>query len=257
MCRVLSAEFLTQQVDRYIFISTISIYRDPTPCNFTEDAPLQKEIDPSREVITDETYGPQKVACERVVQEVWPNKNLIIRPGYVVGPHDHTDRFTYWPRRIAHGGEVLAPGTPDQPMQFVDGRDLAEWSIRMIEARQIGIFQVTGPREPLSLKMLLDECQQVTKSDATFTWIDEEFLAKIGVDLSSDFPIWSPAAEAAFLTADCSKAVEAGLTYRALANTIRDTLAWDATRPIDLKRAAGLSIEREQEILHRWHIRSK
>jgi 2'-hydroxyisoflavone reductase len=251
----LAAEFLTQQVDRYVFISTISVYAEPAPRNFNEDAPLYKEIDPSIEVINGETYGPLKVACERVVQEVWPNKNLIIRPGYVVGPHDHTDRFTYWPRRVAHGGEMIAPGQPDLPMQFVDARDLAEWSIKMIEAQHTGIYHVTGPREPLSLKELLQECWRTIKIDLSVTWLDEKFLAEAGVDLYSDFPLWSPIADSNFLTADCSQAVEAGLTYRALADTIRDTLAWDATRPIDLKRVAGLSIEREQEILQRWHAK--
>ncbi|HET7377843.1 MAG TPA: epimerase, partial [Anaerolineae bacterium] len=112
---------------------------DPTPLHYTEDAPLAREVDRSIEAITDETYGPLKVACERVVQEVLPNRNLIIRPGYIVGPHDHTDRFTYWPWRVAQGGEMLAPGQPDQPVQFIDARDLAEWTIKMIETKHTGI----------------------------------------------------------------------------------------------------------------------
>jgi 2'-hydroxyisoflavone reductase len=175
----------------------------------------------------------------------------------IVGPHDPTDRFTYWPGRIAQGGEVLAPGDPNQQVQFIDVRDLAEWIIKLVEVRQVGLYQATGPRNRLSMRDLLAECRTVSQSSAEFTWIDEQFLLAAGAQPWTEIPVWVAASDATFQTANCGKAIGAGLTYRALAETIRDTLQWNATRPGNIDRQAGLKIDRERELLQQWHAKAR
>lgn len=240
-----SAEALAGAVDHYTFISSISVYSDFKQIGMDESAPTGILSDPTTEEITDETYGPLKALCEQTVEEILPGRALIIRPGYIVGPDDPTDRFTYWPHRVALGGEMLAPGDPESPVQFIDVRDLAEWVVRLVSERSTGCYNATGPDYRLELGRLLAECKQLTNSDAHFIWADEAFLEEHKVDL----PIWTPANEIGIGAVNCQHAIDAGLIYRPLSETIRATLAWDISRPADYTLRAGLSKEREAELL--------
>ncbi len=248
-----SAEVLANAIDHYTFISSISVYAEDGPIGMSEDGPVARLSDETIETITDQTYGPLKVLCEKAVQQRFVDRALIVRPGLIVGPHDPTDRFTYWPHRIARGGEVLAPGDPHQPVQFIDVRDLGEWIVRMMESRQGGIFNATGPDDTLPMKQLLEACMRVTNSSAHLTWVDEKFLLDASVAAWSDLPVWVTAQELRFATIDCSRAIAHGLTFRSLATTIRDTLAWEVTRPGDHAWGAGLNREREAQLLRAWH----
>jgi 2'-hydroxyisoflavone reductase len=248
-----SAELLAHAVDHYIFISSISVYAEDGPTRMNEDGPVGTLSDETVETITDQTYGPLKVLCEKAVQQRFADRALIIRPGLIVGPHDPTDRFTYWPHRIAQGGEVLAPGNPQQPAQFIDARDLGEWIVRMIELRRVGVFNTTGPGDMLTMQQLLEECVRITNSGAHLTWLDENFLIEAGVAAWSDLPVWVTEKGLNLVTIDCGRAIAAGLAFRALATTILDTLAWDASRPGDHEWRAGLSPEREAAVLSAWH----
>ena len=249
----LSADLLANSIQHYTFISSISVYADPLPLHSDETA-LQGQLADETSEDVGNNYGPLKVLCERVVEQTLPERALIIRPGIIVGPHDPTDRFTYWLRRAAQSGEVLVPGPSDRLVQFIDGRDLAEWIVRLVEAHQLGIYHATGPRESLSMQRLLDECNLVSGGAAHFTWIDEQFLLNADVQpWSTEMPLWAPASQATVYTANCGKALAVGLRYRALADTIRDTLQWAATRTIDIERRAGLSPDKEHQLLQAWH----
>jgi 2'-hydroxyisoflavone reductase len=172
----------------------------------------------------------------------------------IVGPRDETDRFTYWPVRIDRGGEVLAPGNPNDPVQFVDARDLAEWTVRMAENRETGIYNATGPAKPLGIGGMLDGIKDASKSSASFVWVSEEFLTQQKVEAWSDMPVWT-GKESGLARTNISRALSKGLTFRPLADTARDTLAWFKSRPQDRqsKLRAGLSPEREAEVLAAWH----
>jgi 2'-hydroxyisoflavone reductase len=247
----LSAQALKNSVDSYVFISSISAYADFSQVGITENSPLATMPDETVEEITGETYGPLKVLCEKAVEAELPGRALLIRPGLIVGPHDPTDRFTYWPFRVAGGGEVLAPEKPDVPVQIIDGRDLAEFTLKLIEAKATGAYNATGPDYNLTLGDLLATCQQVSGSNAIFRWASVEFLTRNKVEAWSDMPVWVPDSpeNAGFSKVDVSKAIAAGLTFRPLAETVRDTLAWAATRPADHPWRAGLTAEREAELL--------
>jgi 2'-hydroxyisoflavone reductase len=244
-----SAALLADSVNHYTFISSISVFADFSRLDMNENAPVGIMPDESVEEITAETYGPLKALCEQAAEKAMPDRVLNIRPGYIVGPFEPTDRFTYWPRRVAEGGEMLAPGRPDSSVQFIDVRDLANWIIRMVEANRTGIYNATGPDYMLTMGQLLDECKSVGGSDTQFTWVSEQFLAEKEVEL----PIWVPDTDIGAATIDCGKAIMAGLTFRPLADTIRDTLAWDAAHPRDLERRAGLKPEQEAQLLQAWH----
>ena len=177
---------------------------------------------------------------------------LVIRPGLIVGPHDLTNRFTYWPHCIAQGGQVLAPGDPEQPVQFIDARDLARWIIVIVEARQVGVYNTKGPAGLLTMRQLLEHCRQVSESDAQFEWVDGQFLLEHEVLPYLQMPLWVPGKMVGFSRVDCHKAMAAGLHFRPLTETIQDTLTWDATRPITYSLRAGLTPEREQQLLHEW-----
>lgn len=252
-----SAELLADAVDHYTFVSSISVYADFTTPGMDEMYPVGKMADETVEQITGETYGPLKALCEQAAERAMPGRVLTIRPGLIVGPHDQTDRFTYWPVRVAKGGEVLAPGRPDNPVQIIDVRDLAEWNIRMVEARQTGVYNATGPDYVLTIYQLLHECKRVTRSDARFTWVSDAFLMDHGATPCTEVTLWLPSKEEnqGFARADVGKAIEAGLTFRPLADTIRDTLAWDATRPAAVERRNGIRPAREAEWLAAWHRR--
>lgn len=251
-----AAQKLANQVEHYTFISTISVYADFARPGLDEGGPLGTLSDPTTEEITGESYGPLKVLCEQAAEETLPGQALIIRPGLIVGPHDPSDRFTYWPYRVAQGGEVLAPGNPQHPVQVIDGRDLANWTLRMVEQQRTGIYNATGPAYPLTLQTVLETCQRVTQSNATFTWVSEAFLAEQQVGAFVEMPLWVPESEAGLEQVNSNKAIGAGLNFRPLAETVADTLAWQQTRPTDRAWRAGLTPDREQALLTAWHQRT-
>jgi 2'-hydroxyisoflavone reductase len=247
-----SAECLAAVVDHYTFISSISVFSNLSQVGIDETAPVGRLDDPAVEEVTGETYGPLKALCEEAVEATMPGRALIIRPGLIVGPHDPTDRFTYWPHRIARGGAVLAPGSPDCRIQFIDARDLARWTLRMIDRRQTGNYNATGPDYGLSMGTLLEECKTVSGSDARLVWASDEYLLGKGVQPWMGLPLWIPDAPdtAGFSAVNCGKALRSGLTFLPLGDTIRDTLAWDASRPENRPWKAGLSPDREAELLN-------
>ncbi|HZD10403.1 MAG TPA: NAD-dependent epimerase/dehydratase family protein [Candidatus Binatia bacterium] len=248
-----SAELLAQATDRYVFISTISVYADPLAPHSDEDAPLATIEDPTVEEITGETYGALKVLCERAVTDTFGAAALIVRPGLVVGPHDPTDRFTYWPVRVASGGTALAPGEPRRPVQFIDARDLAAWTLDMIEANESGTFNATGPDYRLAMQRVLFECRKVAGSDADFTWVDDNFLLAHDVAPFTELPLWVPGEDGeGFGTVKIDRALAHGLHFRPLTATIADTLQWAASRNANHEWRAGLSAEREAALLSAW-----
>ena len=253
-----SAELLEPAVKEYVFISTISVYADTSRPGTNEETPVGRLDDETVEEVTGETYGPLKALCEQVVEEVYPGRALIIRPGLIVGPDDPTDRFTYWPRRVAAGGTVLAPGRPETPVQFIDVRDLAGWTIRMVEEHRTGVYNATGPDRELSLGEVLETSKAVTESDAEIVWVPEAFLLERDVAPWSELPLWLPDTEEyrGFHRNDVGRALGAGLTFRPLADTIRDTLNWDADQPADRELQAGMEAEREAALLREWEDRS-
>ncbi len=250
-----SAECLADSVQHYTFISTLSVYADPLIVGMDENAPVGRLEDESVEEITGESYGPLKVLCEKVVDEALNGRSLHVRSGLLVGPHDASDRFTYWPARVARGEHILAPGNPDSPVQFVDVRDLAIWTIAATEARLTGHYNVTGPSDILTMGNLLATCQKVAGSDAQFTWVSEKFLLDHEIAAYTEMPLWVPAEYAGFGRFNIQKALDAGLTHRPLAETIQDTLAWQASRSTDYKWRGGLTPEKESELLEKWQIR--
>src|SRR5438105_5509067 len=259
-----TAQILKGNVERYIFISTISVYADTstgpdenTPLAKYEGADAFKETLEAMKASGYKTYGPLKAVSEQETEKWFPGKSLIIRPGLIVGPRDETDRFTYWPVRIDRGGDVLAPGNPSDPVQFIDGRDLAEWTIRMAENRETGIYNATGPAKELGIGGMLDGIKSALNSNATFTWADPEFLKQQKVEAWSDMPVWA-GDELGMARTNISRALAKGLTFRPLADTARDALAWfKAQKPErQAKLRAGLTPEREQEVLAAWHQNS-
>jgi 2'-hydroxyisoflavone reductase len=255
-----AAQILKGNVEHYIFISTISVYGD-VKTGPGETAPTEKYegADPYKETLEAmkaggyKTYGPLKALSEREAEKWFPGKALIIRPGLIVGPRDESDRFTYWPVRINRGGEALAPGSPDDPVQFIDARDLAEWTIRMAEKRETGIFNATGPAKPSNIGGMLGGIEDALKSNANFTWVDEDFLTQQKVQPWSDMPVWT-GKESGLALAKIDRALSKGLTFRPLAETARDTLAWFKSLPQDRQShpKAGLPSEREKEVLATW-----
>jgi 2'-hydroxyisoflavone reductase len=207
-----------------------------------------------------------KALCEQAVEQAMPGRALNIRPGLIVGPHDPTGRFTYWPVRVARGTEVLAPGRQQRQIQFIDARDLAEWTIRMAEARQTGVFNATGPDSILTMGELLEECREVARSDARFTWANDKFLTDAGVEEWTELPLWlseaAPDTPRGFMSVNCAKAITHGLTFRPLAYTVRDTLDWASKLSETLttdtsygapRPKAGMEPEREAQVLKEWH----
>jgi 2'-hydroxyisoflavone reductase len=244
-----AVDLLKDAVGHYTFISTISVYADLTKPNYDESAPVLELEDPTSEDVHRD-YGSLKALCERVVEAAYPGRSLIIRPGLIVGPYDITDRFTYWPARVAKGGQVLAPGDPERPVQFIDARDLAAWTIRMTEAKETGVYNATGPASRLTMGELLAACKEVSGSDAEFVWVPESFLKAHGVGQWMELPLWiSEYGPTGMLQANIQKALAHGLAFRDVRETIADTLAWDRTRPSDYERRAGLKPEREQALL--------
>ena len=264
-----AAQVLKGNVDRYVFISTISVYADTSKPGTDETAPLAKysgadAMKESRDSILASKYalyGPLKALSEQEAEKCFPKKTLVIRPGLIVGPRDETDRFSYWPVRIDRGGEVLAPGDPSDPVQFIDARDLAEWTIRMVENGETGIYNATGPERKLGIGEMLNGIKDANKSNANFTWLDADFLAAQKVEPWSDMPVWIPprGEEAGANQISNKRALAKGLSFRPLAETARDTLAWFKSQPQDRqsKLRAGLTPKREVEVLAAWHKQQK
>ena len=263
------AQYLKGHVGHYVFISTVSVYLDNSKPGMDEtDAttPMDKAIDPYSldPSYRASQYAPFKTFCERLVQETYP-VSTIIRPGLIVGPLDPSDRFTYWPSRIDRGGEVLAPGDPTDRVQFIDSRDLAEWTIRMIERREAGVFNALGPAAPLSIAEMLYGIKAVTTAGAQFTWVGAEFLRQHKIEEWKDMPVWiDPHGDAAgFHFRSNAKAVSKGLTFRPLAETALDTLEWNKTRSPEEREAQiggklnGLAPAREAEVLAAWKARPR
>ena len=241
-----SATVLGDGAGHTVFVSSISAYAGFAPgVAYDEDAPLAQGS---------EGYGALKARSEEALLKACPERAAIVRPGLIVGPHDPTGRFTYWPRRVARGGEVLAPGRPGRQVQFIDARDLAQWLVVLAESRVCGAFNATGPR--LSMLDLLELCEEVLAADARFTWVSDTALLAAGAEPWTELPLWLPESDPAFggmLDADLTRAHAQGLRHRNLMETVVDTLAWanapDADDRAAARAVATLSPEREARIL--------
>jgi 2'-hydroxyisoflavone reductase len=254
----LTTELLRDAVDQYVFVSTISAYAgealgyeyvgEAPVAGVTVDSPLAQ---PPEGFVMGETleYGPTKAMSEKIIQAAFPGRTTIVRPGFIVGPGDPTDRFTYWPARIHAGGEVLVPGDGTDPVQVIDVRDLTEWIVRLAEDGVSGVFNGVGIAAPMSMAEMVYGIRAVTASEVGFTWVPISFLKVQNVQPYSDMPIWIP--NDPLSVVDNSGAKAAGLTFRPLATTAADTLAWHLERgtPIEF----GISPEREAEVLAAWH----
>lgn len=239
----MSARALQGKVGQYTFISSISVYSNLETGEVDEGSEVLTLADPTVEEITGETYGGLKVLCEQVVAEQHPN-TLIIRPGLIVGPHDPSDRFTYWPVRGSRQGRFLAPGPGGQQVQFIDVRDLAEWTIGLLEGGVTGVFNADGPQRPCSMRELAEACVRAGGGVAEPVYADPAWLESKAVQPWTDLPVWTGGEG----RADISRALAAGLTFRPVEQTCRDTLDWwQGLEPRPLK--TGLSEEREQELL--------
>ncbi|HEY2560276.1 MAG TPA: NAD-dependent epimerase/dehydratase family protein [Caldimonas sp.] len=259
---------LRDRVKQYVFISTISVYASDDKAA-DESAPVvgYKGADPMAE--TSDTfrrnvaalYGPLKAVSEQEAQRQFGDRTTVIRPGLIVGPGDETDRFTYWPVRLARGGEVLAPGDGTDPVQFIDARDLAEWTIRMVETSTTGTFNATGPAQPLATREMLAGIGAAVRADVQLVWVSAAFLEAEQVSPWSDLPVWVPGQgeSAGFARRDIGRALGAGLAFRPLATTAADTLAWFREQPAErqAKLRAGLDAARETAVLARWRASAK
>lgn len=264
-----SAKLLSNTIDRYVFISSLSAYADLSADGVDENAPLAtlttEQLDQANAIDSSgqasgsaygKMYGGLKALCERAAEEVLPGRVLTIRSGLIVGPNDYTDRFTYWVVRVARGGEVLAPGRPERFLQFIDVRDLAKWAVRMIERQESGVYNANGLAGIVTMGRLLEECKQVSESDATFNWTSEDFLLKENVTAWSAMPLWLPEEAAphlkGFMFMSIDKALNAGLSFRSLDDTIRDTLGWYGTERADKELEAGIDEDKERALLQKW-----
>jgi len=245
---------LADAIGQYLFISTISVYQeDEEGLPQTEESPLATIEDEGFEEVTNESYGALKALCEQAAEAVMPGRVTNIRPGLIVGPLDNSGRFTYWPWRVAKGGEVLAPGDPNAPIEFIDARDLAAFCLHCLEQKTVGIFNANGPGPRLSMAELLYGAKVVLGADAQFTWIPDKELLEWGAGPWMELPLWIPS-EYPHGMSVVKKARAAGLTWRPAGDTIRDTAAWAVTA-LDNPRTLGrsLSPEKEADLLLKWH----
>ena len=251
----MSAELLAPAVRQYVFISSISVYPDDVKPGANDTTPVQKLTEPGSEEVR-KHYGALKALCEEAAEAAMPGRTTNVRPGLIVGPGDPTDRYTYWPVRMDRPGEALAPGTGEDPVQYVDVRDLAAWIVQTIERGSVGVFNATGPEKPLSMSAMLASCRKAARQPATLVWVPEKFLAEQKVSPWDDMPVWT-GAEGGLSQIDCTKAIHDGLRFRSADATARDTLAWWKELPEDRRKKprAGLSAEREQAVLAAWKAR--
>jgi 2'-hydroxyisoflavone reductase len=250
-----SAQLLSHSAGRYLFVSSRSVYADHSTPGSDEDAPLGELPEGApRHEITEVSYGPLKVGCERAAQAAFAGRSVVMRPGLIVGPYDPTGRFTYWPLRIADGGDVLAPNPPDQPIQLIDARDLATFALDLLERDADGTFDVVTPAGMLTLAGVIDACRAASASDVRIVWVDEGFLLDRGVEPWSQIPLWTPGEGfAGFQRSDSSRALAAGLRVRPIADTAADTLRWAAGADPD--PGPAMTREREAELLAEWRRR--
>ncbi|MGE7761186.1 SDR family oxidoreductase [Peribacillus sp. NPDC097895] len=260
---------LLNHVKHYTYISSISAYKDPSKPGIDENGEVHTLSEKKVEEITHGTagpiygeyYGPLKSLSEKAAEKELPGKVLSIRAGQIVGPYDYTDRLPYWLKRIAEGGEILSPGRPGRPIQIIDVRDLAQWIIQMIEKSITGAFNAVGPNYTLTMGQLLEECKKVTRSGATFTWVSEKFLLENKVEPWGEMPLWIPeefplpgAKEPlnGFLAVDNKKAINNGLSFRPLSETLEDIWDWEKNRSGSAERKTGIHRQHESDLLRLW-----
>jgi len=248
-----SAGLLAQQAERYAFVSSISAYANLSVPGVEEAGATIPMPEPYSEQMP-QHYGALKAGCERAAQAAMPGRATVIRPGLIVGPGDPTDRFTYWPTRVARGGDIVAPNNPSDPAQFIDVRDLAAFIVQTQSTAQDGVFNVTGPTDPMTMGGLLDACKTVTGSDASFHWVSTPSLTEHGVAPWMELTVWVPPDDAEFggmSRVSIAKAIGAGLETRAVQDTIADTLAWWEALPAPRRAQprAGLAPDKEQKVL--------
>jgi 2'-hydroxyisoflavone reductase len=260
-----AGKVLKGKVGHYLFISTISVYADGSNPGITEDAELAEYKGKDAMAETQESlradianlYGALKALSEREARNQFGDRVTIVRPGYIVGPRDETDRFTYWPHRIAQGGEVLVPGDGEDPIQIIDGRDLGEWMIRLAESGTTGVFNACGPDYRLSTDAMVHGCHAVSGGPIRYTHVPRSFLEENEVNL----PIWVPRKGSPFSgygQVSNARAIAAGLSFRPLATTVTDLLTWFRSLPAERQATlrAGITREREAELLADWHART-
>ena len=233
----------------YAFVSSLSVHRDDVRPGATEDDDVYGPPFPDTEEIRDDTYGPLKVASEWVVRDPFGDRALVVRPGLIVGPYDPTDRFTYWVRRVAAGGKVLAPAPHDYPVQWIDARDLAAFLLSLCERGLGGTYSIVAPRVPI--ESFLTACRDASGSDAVLTWVPKAFLDEHGVEPWSDLPLWIPDYPG-LNRFNATRAAAAGFETRSLESTISDTLTWDRGREQTWPMGAGLTSDREAQLLAAW-----
>ena len=253
----MSAELLAPSVRYCLYISSISAYAGFTTAN-DEHSPLGKLADPQADKVTDETYGPMKALCEQYSAAAFKDRVSIVRPGYIVGPLDPTDRFTYWPVRASRGGEMLAPGTPGDPIQIIDVRDLVSFMMTLVESRTNGIFNAVSPPRAFTMGNLVAASRRASPAAGTqVTWVTEDFIAAHSKPEELNLPIWAPATgeTAGVALTSTEVAAKAGLRSRPLEETVRDTLAWFGSLPAERrsKLRAGLDSGKEADTLRAWH----
>ncbi|MGH8130702.1 MAG: NAD-dependent epimerase/dehydratase family protein [Steroidobacteraceae bacterium] len=255
----MSADLLAPNTGYCLYISSISAYASFAKPN-DENSPTGVLANKDQEEITNETYGPMKALCEKYVRDAYGARSSIVRPGYIVGPFDPTDRFTYWPVRVARGGDMAAPGTPKDPIQVVDVRDLTHFMLDLVERRVDGFFNAVTPPGALTMGGLIDTCLRVTRADTKVTWIDEDFLAQQLKPEEMNLAPWGPmrGEEAGGSLTGIERSLAEGLNSRPLEETVRDTLAWHESLPAERKTAlrSGLMPEREAELLAAWRARA-
>lgn len=254
------AELLADAVGQYLFVSTCSVYPELGAAPIDETSRLAEIADPTIERVDGETYGALKVLCERAAEAALPGRTTIVRPGLIVGPGDDSDRFGYWPRRVARGGEVLAPGDPRWETQFSDVRDLAAFLVRLLETRTTGVFNVDGPQRPVPMGELLANCLEASGGGATLTWVGQDFLAEQGLRPGVDLPAWQPPPPGLdqVPAVSCARAFAAGLEFRPVLETVAATLEYERSRePRERPPRFGLTPEREAELLSAWRARTR
>jgi 2'-hydroxyisoflavone reductase len=242
-----SVSALSTSAGHYVYISTLSVMADHGASGQDENSPRASFAGITTEEITGETYGPLKAACEAEVEKGAPGRHAILRPGFIVGPWDHTGRFNYWLRRASEGGTMLAPGDPTAPVQFVDARDLAAFVLLVAEKRKPGTYHSVGPREPLIWRDLFEEVRRATGADTRVVWVPEDFLESHKIQ-PGELPMRFRGSDGLARTSS-AKAIAEGLTFRPVSHTIRDTLSWDSLHG---RRDVGLSPARERELLTAW-----
>ena len=246
----------------YTFVSSVSVYAHYPPAGTDERGDLDtitvERLEEAEGIATGErpmartygeAYGALKALCEQAAEDAMPGRVLNVRPGLIVGAHDYMDRFTYWVRRVARGGDVLAPGRPRRRVRVIDARDLAEWIVRMAEIAEGGVFNATGAEDGLTMEEMLEVSRAVSGSDARFLWAADRMLLEHRVEPWSEMPLWIPDADNGIFEVRNDKAIAAGLTFRSLEETVADTLRWDRTRSQDQPLRAGLTADRERELL--------